>query len=191
MYDEKPKRKKVADYQQLHLRCPRCGRINAVTDMACRYCGSDLFKADVIRGTDYDRFDPNDLRKSCLLAIVPGLGLLREKKLFSGFLMLLASGFLLAWSLFGWLHYELAILPFVMLAAFSIASVFVTFIVALDRMGMQRPDKQGQLILLGRLVAGYTLIAFALMFCWLLPFSVVAIYLAWRILQPFFGKAMD
>ncbi|MEZ8221088.1 hypothetical protein GG496_001258 [Candidatus Fervidibacteria bacterium JGI MDM2 JNZ-1-D12] len=78
-----------------------------------------------------------------------------------------------------------------MLIALSIASVFVTFLVALDRMGMQRPDKQGQWVLLGRLVAGYALIAAALMFCWLLPMAVVAVYLAWRILQPFFGKAMN
>ncbi len=191
VYDERPKSKRFADYQQLRLRCPNCGRLNLATDTGCRFCGWDLLKAELIRGTDYDRFDPNDLRISCLLAIVPGLGLLRERKLPSGFLMLFAAGLLFGYFWLGWTNYDFPILPLLMLIALSIASVFVTFLVALDRMGMQRPDKQGQWVLLGRLVAGYALIAAALMFCWLLPMAVVAVYLAWRILQPFFGKAMN
>ena len=191
MFELKQKRKKVADYQQLRLRCPRCGRLNLATDTGCRYCGTDLFKADFIRGSDYDRFDPNNLRKSCLLAIVPGLGLLRERKVFSGLAMLFAGAYLLIAFWFDWVQGELAALFILLIAALSIASVFVTFLVALDNMGMPRPSKREQFILLGRLVVGYFLLAIALLTCWLLPVSVLAVYLAWRTLQPLFGKAMD
>lgn len=191
MFELKQKRKKVADYQQLRLRCPRCGRLNLATDTGCRYCGTDLFKADFIRGSDYDRFDPNNLRKSCLLAIVPGLGLLRERKVFSGLAMLFVGAYLLIAFWFDWVQGELAALFILLIAALSIASVFVTFLVALDNMGIPRPSKREQLILLGRLVVGYFLLAIALLTCWLLPVSVLAVYLAWRTLQPLFGKAMD
>lgn len=191
VYDERARRKRVTDYQQLRLRCPNCGRLNLATDTGCRFCGWDLLKAEVIRGTDYDRFDPNDLRISCILAIVPGLGLLRERRLFSGISLLVVSGLLAVYTWIGWSSYEIPLLPLLLLTAFSIASVFATFLVALDRMGMPRPDRRGQLILLGRLVGGYALIASALIFCWLLPLSVIAVYLAWRTLQPFFGKTMD
>jgi len=193
IYEEKPKRRKVADYQQLRLRCPKCGQLNAATDIGCRYCGADLLKAELIRGSDYDRFDPNDLRKSCLLAIVPGLGLLRERKLVSGLLMLGVAIFLLVWAWSSWTHYEeeATFLALIWFSALSIASVFSTFLVALDRMGMTRPGAKEQLILLGRLVVAYVLIWLALTFCWWLPLAVVAVYLAWRICQPFFSKAMD
>jgi hypothetical protein len=41
------------------------------------------------------------------------------------------------------------------------------------------------------LLGGYTLIAIAVLFCWVLPVSVVALWLSWRLLQPFFGKAIE
>lgn len=187
----KQRRKRVADYQQLRLRCPRCGRLNLATDTGCRYCGTDLLKADFIRGSEYDRFDPNRLRKSCLLAIVPGLGLVWERKVISGLAMLFAGACLLIAFWLEWVQGELTALFVLLIVALSIASVFVTFLVALDNMGMPRPSKREQLILLGRLVVGYSLLAIAFLACRILIISVPAVYLAWHILQPFFGKAMD
>ncbi|MFN3422512.1 MAG: hypothetical protein ACK40X_12390, partial [Armatimonadota bacterium] len=187
--------RRVADYQQLRIRCPRCERLNLATDTGCRYCGTDLLKADFIRGSDYDRFDPNDLRKSCLLAIVPGLGLLRERKVISGLAMLFAGACLFIAFWLDWVQGELAALSIFLIVALSIASVFITFLVALDRMGIPRPSRREQLILLGRLVAGYLLLVIALLtrlllpvsaLCSLLPVLVLAVYLTWRLLQPFF-----
>ena len=183
-------KKRVIDYQQLRLRCPQCGRLNVATDMACRYCGADLFKAEIIRGTDYERFDANDLRISCLLAVIPGLGLIREGRWVSGLLMSLSAVFLAALLWSGMSNYELSFLPLVLLPLLSAASVFTTFLAALDRMGMPRPEGRDFWILLGRLLGGYALIAIAVLFCWMLPVSVVALWLSWRLFQPFFGKTM-
>jgi hypothetical protein len=185
------RKKKATDYQQLRLRCPQCGRLNVATETACRYCGADLFKAEIIRGTDYERFDANDLRISCLLAVMPGLGMLREGKWVTGLLMLLFATFLAALLWAGWRNYELPLLPLLLLPLLSAVSVFATFLAALDRMGMPRPEGRDFWILLGRLLGGYTLIAIAVLFCWVLPVSVVALWLSWRLLQPFFGKAIE
>jgi hypothetical protein len=185
------RKKKATDYQQLRLRCPQCGRLNVATEIACRYCGADLFKAEIIRGTDYERFDANDLRISCLLAVMPGLGMLREGKWVTGLLMLLFATFLAALLWAGWRNYELPLLPLLLLPLLSAVSVFATFLAALDRMGMPRPEGRDFWILLGRLLGGYTLIAIAVLFCWVLPVSVVALWLSWRLLQPFFGKAIE
>jgi ribosomal protein S27E len=185
------RKKRATDYQQLRLRCPQCGRLNVATDIACRYCGADLFKAEIIRGTDYERFDANDLRISCLLAIMPGLGMLREGKWVTGLLMLLFATFLAALLWAGWRNYELPLLPLLLLPLLSAVSVFATFLAALDRMGMPRPEGRDFWILLGRLLGGYALIAIAVLFCWVLPVSVVALWLSWRLLQPFFGKAIE
>jgi ribosomal protein S27E len=185
------RKKRATDYQQLRLRCPQCGRLNVATDIACRYCGADLFKAEIIRGTDYERFDANDLRISCLLAVMPGLGMLREGKWVTGLLMLLFATFLAALLWAGWRNYELPLLPLFLLPLLSAVSVFATFLAALDRMGMPRPEGRDFWILLGRLLGGYALIAIAALFCWVLPVSVVALWLSWRLLQPFFGKAIE
>jgi ribosomal protein S27E len=185
------RKKRATDYQQLRLRCPQCGRLNVATDIACRYCGADLFKAEIIRGTDYERFDANDLRISCLLAIMPGLGMLREGKWVTGLLMLLFATFLAALLWAGWRNYDLPLLPLLLLPLLSAVSVFATFLAALDRMGMPRPEGRDFWILLGRLLGGYALIAIAALFCWVLPVSVVALWLSWRLLQPFFGKAIE
>jgi len=185
------RKKRATDYQQLRLRCPQCGRLNVATDIACRYCGADLFKAEIIRGTDYERFDANDLRISCLLAVMPGLGMLREGKWVTGLLMLLFATFLAALLWAGWRNYDLPLLPLLLLPLLSAVSVFATFLAALDRMGMPRPEGRDFWILLGRLLGGYTLIAIAVLFCWVLPVSVVALWLSWRLLQPFFGKAIE
>ena len=185
------RKKRATDYQQLRLRCPQCGRLNVATEIACRYCGADLFKAEIIRGTDYERFDANDLRISCLLAVMPGLGMLREGKWVTGLLMLLFATFLAALLWAGWRNYELPLLPLLLLPLLSAVSVFATFLAALDRMGMPRPEGRDFWILLGRLLGGYTLIAIAVLFCWVLPVSVVALWLSWRLLQPFFGKAIE
>jgi hypothetical protein len=185
------RKKRATDYQQLRLRCPQCGRLNVATDIACRYCGADLFKAEIIRGTDYERFDANDLRISCLLAVMPGLGMLREGKWVTGLLMLLFATFLAALLWAGWRNYELPLLPLLLLPLLSAVSVFATFLAALDRMGMPRPEGRDFWILLGRLLGGYALIAIAVLFCWVLPVSVVALWLSWRLLQPFFGKAIE
>jgi ribosomal protein S27E len=185
------RKKRATDYQQLRLRCPQCGRLNVATDIACRYCGADLFKAEIIRGTDYERFDANDLRISCLLAVMPGLGMLREGKWVTGLLMLLFATFLAALLWAGWRNYELPLLPLFLLPLLSAVSVFATFLAALDRMGMPRPEGRDFWILLGRLLGGYALIAIAVLFCWVLPVSVVALWLSWRLLQPFFGKAIE
>jgi ribosomal protein S27E len=185
------RKKRATDYQQLRLRCPQCGRLNVATDIACRYCGADLFKAEIIRGTDYERFDANDLRISCLLAIMPGLGMLREGKWVTGLLMLLFATFLAALLWAGWRNYDLPLLPLLLLPLLSAVSVFATFLAALDRMGMPRPEGRDFWILLGRLLGGYALIAIAVLFCWVLPVSVVALWLSWRLLQPFFGKAIE
>jgi ribosomal protein S27E len=185
------RKKRATDYQQLRLRCPQCGRLNVATDIACRYCGADLFKAEIIRGTDYERFDANDLRISCLLAVMPGLGMLREGKWVTGLLMLLFATFLAALLWAGWRNYELPLLPLLLLPLLSAVSVFATFLAALDRMGMPRPEGRDFRILLGRLLGGYALIAIAVLFCWVLPASVVALWLSWRLLQPFFGKAIE
>jgi ribosomal protein S27E len=185
------RKKRATDYQQLRLRCPQCGRLNVATDIACRYCGADLFKAEIIRGTDYERFDANDLRISCLLAVMPGLGMLREGKWVTGLLMLLSAIFLAALLWAGWRNYDLPLLPLFLLSLLSAVSVFATFLAALDRMGMPRPEGRDFWILLGRLLGGYALIAIAALFCWVLPVSVVALWLSWRLLQPFFGKAIE
>jgi hypothetical protein len=185
------RKKKATDYQQLRLRCPQCGRLNVATEIACRYCGADLFKAEIIRGTDYERFDANDLRISCLLAVMPGLGMLREGKWVTGLLMLLFATFLAALLWAGWRNYELPLIPLLLLPLLSAVSVFATFLAALDRMGMPRPESRDFWILLGRLLGGYALIAIAVLFCWVLPASVVALWLSWRLLQPFFGKAIE
>jgi ribosomal protein S27E len=185
------RKKRATDYQQLRLRCPQCGRLNVATDIACRYCGADLFKAEIIRGTDYERFDANDLRISCLLAVMPGLGMLREGKWVTGLLMLLFATFLAALLWAGWRNYDLPLLPLLLLPLLSAVSVFATFLAALDRMGMPRPEGRDFWILLGRLLGGYALIAIAALFCWVLPVSVVALWLSWRLLQPFFGKAIE
>jgi ribosomal protein S27E len=185
------RKKKATDYQQLRLRCPQCGRLNVATEIACRYCGADLLKAEIIRGTDYERFDANDLRISCLLAVMPGLGMLREGKWVTGLLMLLFATFLAALLWAGWRNYELPLLPLFLLPLLSAVSVFATFLAALDRMGMPRPEGRDFWILLGRLLGGYALIAIAVLFCWVLPVSVVALWLSWRLLQPFFGKAIE
>jgi hypothetical protein len=185
------RKKRATDYQQLRLRCPQCGRLNLATDIACRYCGADLFKAEIIRGTDYERFDANDLRISCLLAVMPGLGMLREGKWVTGLLMLLFATFLAALLWAGWRNYDLPLLPLLLLPLLSAVSVFATFLAALDRMGMPRPEGRDFWILLGRLLGGYALIAIAVLFCWVLPVSVVALWLSWRLLQPFFGKAIE
>lgn len=185
------RKKRATDYQQLRLRCPQCGRLNLATDIACRYCGADLFKAEIIRGTDYERFDANDLRISCLLAVMPGLGMLREGKWVTGLLMLLPATFLAALLWAGWRNYDLPLLPLLLLPLLSAVSVFATFLAALDRMGMPRPEGRDFWILLGRLLGGYALIAIAVLFCWVLPVSVVALWLSWRLLQPFFGKAIE
>jgi len=185
------RKKRATDYQQLRLRCPQCGRLNVATDIACRYCGADLFKAEIIRGTDYERFDANDLRISCLLAVMPGLGMLREGKWVTGLLMLLFATFLAALLWAGWRNYDLPLLPLFLLPLLSAVSVFATFLAALDRMGMPRPEGRDFWILLGRLLGGYALIAIAVLFCWVLPVSVVALWLSWRLLQPFFGKAIE
>jgi len=185
------RKKRATDYQQLRLRCPQCGRLNVATDIACRYCGADLLKAEIIRGTDYERFDANDLRISCLLAVMPGLGMLREGKWVTGLLMLLFATFLAALLWAGWRNYELPLLPLFLLPLLSAVSVFATFLAALDRMGMPRPEGRDFWILLGRLLGGYALIAIAVLFCWVLPVSVVALWLSWRLLQPFFGKAIE
>jgi hypothetical protein len=185
------RKKRATDYQQLRLRCPQCGRLNVATDIACRYCGADLFKAEIIRGTDYERFDANDLRISCLLAVMPGLGMLREGKWVTGLLMLLFATFLAALLWAGWRNYDLPLLPLLLLPLLSAVSVFATFLAALDRMGMPRPEGRDFWILLGRLLGGYALIAIAVLFCWVLPVSVVALWLSWRLLQPFFGKAIE
>ena len=185
------RKKRTTDYQQLRLRCPQCGRLNVATDIACRYCGADLFKAEIIRGTDYERFDANDLRISCLLAVMPGLGMLREGKWVTGLLMLLFATFLAALLWTGWRNYDLPLLPLLLLPLLSAVSVFATFLAALDRMGMPRPEGRDFWILLGRLLGGYALIAIAALFCWVLPVSVVALWLSWRLLQPFFGKAIE
>jgi DNA-directed RNA polymerase subunit RPC12/RpoP len=185
------RKKRATDYQQLRLRCPQCGRLNLATDIACRYCGADLFKAEIIRGTDYERFDANDLRISCLLAVMPGLGMLREGKWVTGLLMLLPATFLAALLWAGWRNYDLPLLPLLLLPLLSAVSVFATFLAALDRMGMPRPEGRDFWILLGRLLGGYALIAIAVLFCWVLPASVVALWLSWRLLQPFFGKAIE
>jgi len=185
------RKKRATDYQQLRLRCPQCGRLNLATDIACRYCGADLFKAEIIRGTDYERFDANDLRISCLLAVMPGLGMLREGKWVTGLLMLLSATFLAALLWAGWRNYDLPLLPLFLLPLLSAVSVFATFLAALDRMGMPRPEGRDFWILLGRLLGGYALIAIAVLFCWVLPVSVVALWLSWRLLQPFFGKAIE
>jgi ribosomal protein S27E len=185
------RKKRATDYQQLRLRCPQCGRLNVATEIACRYCGADLFKAEIIRGTDYERFDANDLRISCLLAVMPGLGMLREGKWVTGLLMLLFATFLAALLWAGWRNYDLPLLPLLLLPLLSAVSVFATFLAALDRMGMPRPEGRDFWILLGRLLGGYTLIAIAVLFCWVLPVSVVALWLSWRLLQPFFGKAIE
>lgn len=185
------RKKKATDYQQLRLRCPQCGRLNVATEIACRYCGADLFKAEIIRGTDYERFDANDLRISCLLAVMPGLGMLREGKWVTGLLMLLFATFLAALLWAGWRNYDLPLLPLLLLPLLSAVSVFATFLAALDRMGMPRPEGRDFWILLGRLLGGYALIAIAVLLCWVLPVSVVALWLSWRLLQPFFGKAIE
>ena len=185
------RKKRATDYQQLRLRCPQCGRLNVATEIACRYCGADLFKAEIIRGTDYERFDANDLRISCLLAVMPGLGMLREGKWVTGLLILLSATFLTALLWAGWRNYDLPLLPLFLLPLLSAVSVFATFLAALDRMGMPRPEGRDFWILLGRLLGGYTLIAIAVLFCWVLPVSVVALWLSWRLLQPFFGKAIE
>ena len=185
------RKKRATDYQQLRLRCPQCGRLNLATEIACRYCGADLFKAEIIRGTDYERFDANDLRISCLLAVMPGLGMLREGKWVTGLLMLLFATFLAALLWAGWRNYDLPLLPLLLLPLLSAVSVFATFLAALDRMGMPRPEGRDFWILLGRLLGGYALIAIAVLFCWVLPASVVALWLSWRLLQPFFGKAIE
>jgi hypothetical protein len=185
------RKKRATDYQQLRLLCPQCGRLNVATEIACRYCGADLFKAEIIRGTDYERFDANDLRISCLLAVMPGLGMLREGKWVTGLLMLLFATFLAALLWAGWRNYELPLLPLLLLPLLSAVSVFATFLAALDRMGMPRPEGRDFWILLGRLLGGYALIAIAVLFCWVLPVSVVALWLSWRLLQPFFGKAIE
>jgi hypothetical protein len=185
------RKKRATDYQQLRLLCPQCGRLNVATEIACRYCGADLFKAEIIRGTDYERFDANDLRISCLLAVMPGLGMLREGKWVTGLLMLLFATFLAALLWAGWRNYELPLLPLFLLPLLSAVSVFATFLAALDRMGMPRPEGRDFWILLGRLLGGYALIAIAVLFCWVLPVSVVALWLSWRLLQPFFGKAIE
>jgi len=185
------RKKRATDYQQLRLRCPQCGRLNLATEIACRYCGADLFKAEIIRGTDYERFDANDLRISCLLAVMPGLGMLREGKWVTGLLMLLFATFLAALLWAGWRNYDLPLLPLLLLPLLSAVSVFATFLAALDRMGMPRPEGRDFWILLGRLLGGYALIAIAVLFCWVLPVSVVALWLSWRLLQPFFGKAIE
>jgi ribosomal protein S27E len=185
------RKKRATDYQQLRLRCPQCGRLNVATDIACRYCGADLFKAEIIRGTDYERFDANDLRISCLLAVMPGLGMLREGKWVTGLLMLLFATFLAALLWAGWRNYDLPLLPLFLLPLLSAVSVFATFLAALDRMGMPRPEGRDFWILLSRLLGGYALIAIAVLFCWVLPVSVVALWLSWRLLQPFFGKAIE
>jgi hypothetical protein len=185
------RKKRATDYQQLRLRCPQCGRLNVATEIACRYCGADLFKAEIIRGTDYERFDANDLRISCLLAVMPGLGMLREGKWVTGLLMLLFATFLAALLWAGWRNYDLPLLPLLLLPLLSAVSVFATFLAALDRMGMPRPEGRDFWILLGRLLGGYALIAIAVLFCWVLPVSVVALWLSWRLLQPFFGKAIE
>jgi DNA-directed RNA polymerase subunit RPC12/RpoP len=185
------RKKRATDYQQLRLRCPQCGRLNVATEIACRYCGADLFKAEIIRGTDYERFDANDLRISCLLAVMPGLGMLREGKWVTGLLMLLFATFLAALLWAGWRNYDLPLLPLLLLPLLSAVSVFATFLAALERMGMPRPEGRDFWILLGRLLGGYTLIAIAVLFCWVLPVSVVALWLSWRLLQPFFGKAIE
>jgi hypothetical protein len=185
------RKKRATDYQQLRLLCPQCGRLNVATEIACRYCGADLFKAEIIRGTDYERFDANDLRISCLLAVMPGLGMLREGKWVTGLLMLLFATFLAALLWAGWRNYELPLLPLLLLPLLSAVSVFATFLAALDRMGMPRPEGRDFWILLGRLLGGYALIAIAALFCWVLPVSVVTLWLSWRLLQPFFGKAIE
>jgi hypothetical protein len=185
------RKKRATDYQQLRLRCPQCGRLNVATEIACRYCGADLFKAEIIRGTDYERSDANDLRISCLLAVMPGLGMLREGKWVTGLLMLLFATFLAALLWAGWRNYDLPLLPLLLLPLLSAVSVFATFLAALDRMGMPRPEVRDFWILLGRLLGGYALIAIAVLFCWVLPVSVVALWLSWRLLQPFFGKAIE
>jgi ribosomal protein S27E len=185
------RKKRATDYQQLRLRCPQCGRLNVATEIACRYCGADLLKAEIIRGTDYERFDANDLRISCLLAVMPGLGMLREGKWVTGLLMLLSAIFLAALLWAGWRNYELPLLPLFLLPLLSAVSVFATFLAALDRMGMPRPEGRDFWILLGRLLGGYALIAIAVLFCWVLPASVVALWLSWRLFQPFFGKAIE
>jgi ribosomal protein S27E len=185
------RKKKATDYQQLRLRCPQCGRLSVATEIACRYCGADLLKAEIIRGTDYERFDANDLRISCLLAVMPGLGMLREGKWVTGLLMLLFATFLAALLWAGWRNYELPLLPLLLLPLLSAVSVFATFLAALDRMGMPRPEGRDFWILLGRLLGGYALIAIAVLFCWVLPASVVALWLSWRLFQPFFGKAIE
>jgi hypothetical protein len=185
------RKKRATDYQQLRLRCPQCGRLNVATEIACRYCGADLFKAEIIRGTDYERFDANDLRISCLLAVMPGLGMLREGKWVTGLLMLLSAIFLAALLWAGWRNYDLPLLPLLLLPLLSAVSVFATFLAALDRMGMPRPEGRDFWILLSRLLGGYALIAIAVLFCWVLPVSVVALWLSWRLLQPFFGKAIE
>jgi ribosomal protein S27E len=185
------RKKRATDYQQLRLRCPQCGRLSVATEIACRYCGADLFKAEIIRGTDYERFDANDLRISCLLAVMPGLGMLREGKWVTGLLMLLFATFLAALLWAGWRNYDLPLLPLLLLPLLSAVSVFATFLAALDRMGMPRPEGRDFWILLGRLLGGYALIAIAVLFCWVLPVSVVALWLSWRLLQPFFGKAIE
>jgi hypothetical protein len=150
-----------------------------------------LLKAEIIRGTDYERFDANDLRISCLLAVMPGLGMLREGKWVTGLLMLLFATFLAALLWAGWRNYDLPLLPLFLLPLLSAVSVFATFLAALDRMGMPRPEGRDFWILLGRLLGGYALIAIAALFCWVLPVSVVALWLSWRLLQPFFGKAIE
>lgn len=185
------RKKRATDYQQLRLRCPQCGRLNVATEIACRYCGADLLKAEIIRGTDYERFDANDLRISCLLAVMPGLGMLREGKWVTGLLMLLSTTFLAALLWAGWRNYDLPLLPLFLLPLLSAVSVFATFLAALDRMGMPRPEGRDFWILLGRLLGGYALIAIAVLLCWVLPISVVALWLSWRLFQPFFGKAIE
>ncbi len=201
------------DYQHLYLRCSRCRQLNSATDMSCRYCGANLWNAEVIRGDDYERLDPNEVRRSCFWAIVPGLGLMREGLWGWG---LLLFGTAVTFTLLDLPHRVSWVLlvdgrtrifvdgvwvTCLVLSILSAISVFVTFLAALQRLGLPLPQGKEWGLLVARLVAGYLLFFFVLTtvvetifelegFVVLLlvaPGLAIALRLGWILVKPFFG----
>lgn len=209
--NQKSHRQQPPDYQLLQIRCPRCGRMNGATDLSCHHCGADLFKAELIRGDDYERINPEEVRKSCLWGIVPGLGLIREGRWLFGFLFF---GGTISVVLLMALEENYTACLFLPLA-FSIASVFISFLAAVHRIGVALPTNRECLLFLGRLIAGYLLFlvsgfllfgvsirllfmisainpfAIPFVFFCLLPISIAAAWLGWQLVKPFFGKVSE
>ncbi len=193
--DQTPRRKRPRDYQQLHLRCPRCHRLNSATDIACRHCGANLLQAEVIRGTDYEPFDANEVRKSCLWAIIPGWGLLREGQWGWGILLF---GLTVALIAFCWMEpltpsegaLLLSVLVFGILSA---VSVFVTFFAALQRMGVPPPQGREMLLLVARLIGGYSCFLLAIPATYMVSpvGAFVVAWIGWLLVKPFFSKAVE